>query len=113
MADMDNIDIELGTEPIEVDRKPRAGVVISARFTADEADLIQGLAERRRVSLSQVMRDAVTNYLIHGENPFRVTTPWTGTTTSFANLTFSYPDLGPSILTEGGQVIDKELARAS
>lgn len=98
---MENSDIELGMDAIEVERKPRAGVVISARFSAEEADLIQGLAERRRVSLSQVVRDAVAAYLVYGASPVTIATRWTGTTSNFGNLTLNYPTLGPSSETEG------------
>ena len=59
-------DVELGDEVIEVERRPRAGVVLSVRLSPDEADRLQGIAEARRTTLSQVAREAITSYLSSG-----------------------------------------------
>jgi hypothetical protein len=75
-------DIELGDEVIEVERKPRAGVVVSVRLSADEADQLQNIAEQRETTLSKVAREAVAAYLTHGPDRGPVTSPWTGTVSS-------------------------------
>ena len=59
-------DIELGDDVIEVERKPRAGVVVSVRLSADEANRLQQLAEERRTTLSHVAQEALSAYLAHG-----------------------------------------------
>lgn len=56
-------DIELGEDAIEVERKPRAGVVISVRLSADEADRLQQLAEERKTTLSHVAHEALSAFL--------------------------------------------------
>jgi len=63
---MERSDVELGDELIEVERRPRAGVVVSVRISADEADALQALAERRRATLSQVAKEAIVAYLSRG-----------------------------------------------
>jgi len=74
-------DIELG-EILEVERKSRAGVVVSVRLSADEADELQRLAEQRGTTLSKVAREAITSYLAHGPNRGIEIGPWTGTVSS-------------------------------
>ena len=59
-------DIELGDELIEVERRPRAGVVVSVRLSADEADRLQRLADERKTTLSHVAQEALSAYLAHG-----------------------------------------------
>src|SRR5713101_5745245 len=68
---MEPKDIELGDELIEVERRPRSGVVISVRLSPDEADQLQAKAQARRTTLSSVAREAITSYLSHPS----VTTP--------------------------------------
>ena len=63
VAKMEPDDIELGDEPIEVERRPRAGLVISVRLSPDEADEIEGIAEERKITVSQVARDAIISFL--------------------------------------------------
>ena len=58
-------DIELGDEVIEVERRPRAGVVVSVRLSADEADQLQRLAEERKTTLSHVAQEALSAFLEH------------------------------------------------
>ncbi len=60
---MNSAEIELDDEAIEVERRPRSGVVVSVRLAPDEADLLQSIAERRRTTLSQVAREAIIGYL--------------------------------------------------
>jgi hypothetical protein len=61
----DDVDREYvpGEEVEVVRRKPRAGVVVSARLTAEEADLLEARAAQRGWSLSQITRDAIAYYL--------------------------------------------------
>jgi predicted transcriptional regulator len=71
-------DIELGDDVIEVEKRPRAGVVLSVRLSAEEADQLQDIADRRGVSLSRVAREAVSGYLAHGSDS-RAVGPWSYT----------------------------------
>ena len=59
-------DIELGDEVIEVERRERAGVVVSVRLSAEEADRLQSMAEDRKTTLSRVAREAIATYLANG-----------------------------------------------
>ncbi len=59
-------DIELGDEPIDVERRPRAGVVVSVRLTAEEADRLQTIADGHNTTLSRVAREAIERYLASG-----------------------------------------------
>jgi hypothetical protein len=56
-------DIELGDEVIEVERQRRAGVVVSVRLSAEEADRLMTIAEGRQTTLSRVAREAIERYL--------------------------------------------------
>ncbi len=91
-------DIELG-DVIEVDRKPRAGVVVSVRLSAEEADQLQDIAARRKTTLSRVAREALTAYLAHGPDRAPAMGPWTGTAGVVGNFTLSYPDTGSTVET--------------
>ena len=59
-------DIELGDEVVEVERRPRSGVVVAVRLTADEADLLQTIAEGRKTTLSRIAWEAISRYLATG-----------------------------------------------
>jgi hypothetical protein len=72
-------DIELGDDVIEVERKPRAGVVVSVRLSPEEADQLQAIAERRGVSLSRVAREALSGYLMYGPDRPTIIGPWSHT----------------------------------
>ena len=72
-------DIELGDEVIEVEKKPRAGVVVSVRLSAEEADRLQDLADKRGISLSRVAREALSGYLAHGPERPPAIGPWSHT----------------------------------
>jgi hypothetical protein len=56
-------DIELGDEPIRVERRPRAGVVVSVRLSPNEADELLTIAEARHTTLSQIAREAISGYI--------------------------------------------------
>jgi predicted DNA-binding ribbon-helix-helix protein len=60
--------IELGDEAIEVERRERAGVVVSIRLSADEADQLQDIAESRKTTLSRVVREVIASYLANGRD---------------------------------------------
>ncbi len=60
---MNHDDIELGDTPIQVERQPRAGIVVSVRFDADEADGLEVAAEYAGQSLSRLVHDVVRDYL--------------------------------------------------
>ena len=59
-------DIEVGDEVIEVERRERAGVIVSVRLSAEEADRLQSMAEDQKTTLSRVAREVIANYLAHG-----------------------------------------------
>lgn len=60
--------IELGDEAIEVERRERAGVVVSVRLSAEEADRLQDIAESRKTTLSRVAREVIAAYLANGRD---------------------------------------------
>lgn len=72
-------DIELGEEPIQVGRRPRSGVVVSARLSAEEADRLQAVAAQRGITLSQLARQAIATFLSSGLLDSTSSGPWTGT----------------------------------
>jgi hypothetical protein len=100
---MDPEEIELNDEVVEVERRPRAGVVVSVRLSADEADELQRVAERRGTTLSRVAREAITGYLAHGPGNMPAGAAWTGTVSGSSKLELSYTHSGPIVRT-GGQV---------
>ena len=58
-------EIELGDDMIDVERRERAGVVVSVRLSAEEADQLQSIAEDRKTTLSRVAREAIATYLVN------------------------------------------------
>ena len=98
---VDRDDVEVGDEPVDVERRPRAGVVVSVRLSPEEAERLLRLAEARGTTLSQVTREAVASYLRAGALASASGVRWTGTTTDFASLTIS-TDAGPALGTSGG-----------
>jgi hypothetical protein len=63
---MDRDDLDLGDEPLEVERPPRAGLIVSVRLSPDEADRLEELAEQRGTTLSQLARGIIAEYLDRG-----------------------------------------------
>lgn len=84
---VDRDDVELGEEPVEVERRARAGVVVSVRLSADEAERVFRLAEVRGTTVSSLAREAVARYLRSGAGADSSAVMWTGVTTNFASLT--------------------------
>ena len=72
-------DFEIGDGPIEVERKPRAGVAISVRLSPDEADRLQQLAEERGITISQLVRQALGAFLRGQPARQPALPPWTST----------------------------------
>lgn len=70
---------ELG-EAVEVERRPRADVVVSVRLSREEAEQLQELAQRRGVTLSRIAREAITSYIDTGGTSRWSAVQWTGTT---------------------------------
>ena len=66
---MEPNDIELGDEVLDVERRPKAGAVVSVRLTPDETGRLQAIARSRHVTLSQVTREAITSYLSRAPVP--------------------------------------------
>ena len=62
---------ELGAERVAVERPRRAGVVLSVRLGPEEADQLQELAEQRKLTLSQVVREAIASYVRYGSGTAR------------------------------------------
>ena len=54
----EGVEIELG-ETVEVERPARTGLVLSIRFTPQEADQLQRLADERRMPLTELVRELV------------------------------------------------------
>lgn len=54
---------ELDDEPVQVERRARADVVISVRLSRDEADQLQKAAKRANKTLSQTAREAIVGCL--------------------------------------------------
>ncbi len=96
-------DIELG-DVIEVERKPRAGVVVSVRLSADEADELQSIAESRHTTLSRVVREALASYLAHGPERRPSIGPWTGTISGPGRFELTYAHHGTEAQTAGSVV---------
>lgn len=99
--EMESKDLELGNEPVEVERRPRSGVVVSVRLSPGEADQLGAIAERRRMTLSQVAREAISSYLAGGMIRNPAAAPWTGTTSGNSNLELVYGSYGAIVRTEG------------
>lgn len=98
---VDRNDIELTNEVVEVERRPRSGVVVSVRLSPEEADELQNIAEARHLTLSQVTREAIRFYL---KGPIAKPTsqwPWTGTTSGGGHFELTYADFGSLIGTAG------------
>jgi hypothetical protein len=56
--------VELDDEILEVmPPRSRPGVVVSVRLGPDDAETLHELADRRRTTLSEIAREAITTYL--------------------------------------------------
>lgn len=91
-------DIELGTEPIQVERPRRAGVVISVRLAPEEADRLEDVAEKRGTTLSNIAREAITGYLNYGAYAPPAAVAWTFAS---VNSSFMCKSYGPAARTRG------------
>ena len=60
---MKRTEVELGDEPLEVRRRPRSGVVVAVRLTADEADRLHDLADAAGMTITALARQALVKYL--------------------------------------------------
>lgn len=96
---MDRRDIELGTEPVEVETRPRAGVVVSARLTGAEAEWLFAFARQHNKRVAQVAREAILAFLRNGGEPSTRNSGWTGTVGSGAGLNLSFRE--PQTRTSG------------
>lgn len=91
---MNRSELELGDEPVKVERRARPGVVVSVRLSPDEADKLFAIAAERQVTLSHVAREAVRAYL-HGTTAGRPSLPpWSATTTGEGRLVVFQPQRG-------------------
>lgn len=92
-------------EVVEVERRPRAGAVISVRLSSGEAAQLQRMAEQRGSTVSRVARDALTDYLRRGSTATGIRAwpglPWTGTTDYGNNLVLLPSTTGPLAITIG------------
>jgi predicted transcriptional regulator len=75
---MDHKNIELGKTIKDVERRPRSGVVLSVRLTAEQADRIENAAHARSLTVSQAVRDAIEAYC----NVFELQLPTTAAPTT-------------------------------
>ena len=92
-------------EVVEVERRPRAGAVISVRLSSDEAGQLQRIAEQRGSTVSRVARDALVDFLHHGSTVTGIRAwpglPWTGTTDYGNNLVLLTSSTGQLAMTVG------------
>lgn len=84
-------DFAVGDEQLQVDRRARAGVVLSVRLSAEEADRLQDLANARGMTLSRIGREAIAMFLRTGGVVVEPGLRWTGGT-PYTN-TFTPPAL--------------------
>lgn len=56
-------DFEIGEEITDVRRGPRNGAVISVRLSAEEADRLHDIAESTERTVSQIAREALSEYI--------------------------------------------------
>jgi predicted transcriptional regulator len=96
-------DIELGEGTVRVERRPKAGVVVSVRLAPEEADQLEEIAERRGVPLSRVAREAIVTYLTRGPLAQPAVAPWTVASTAGA-LSVRYSEYGVVSSTTGLRV---------
>lgn len=97
-------DFEIGTEPIEVERKPRAGVVISVRLSPDEAEQFQKIAEERGMTVSQIARQALGAFLHATPERQPAFAPWTSTVRKNCSLAVSWhTPRPPNLYTRGDE----------
>lgn len=61
--DVASDDLELGETPIRVKRRLPSAVVVSIRLSSREAGELLAIAEERGTTLSQIAREAISNYL--------------------------------------------------
>lgn len=54
-------EVELG-EVVEVERRPRAGVVLSVRLSVEEAEQLHEIAKRRGATVSRIGREALVAF---------------------------------------------------
>jgi len=93
-------DIELGDAPVQVERRPRAGVVLSVRLSPNEADRLQDIAAQRQVPLSTVAREAIVTYLTDGPLARPAVAAWT-VGSSGRQVSLAYPEYGAVARTAG------------
>jgi hypothetical protein len=105
-------DIELGDEPIAVQRRPRSGLVVSTRLSPEEADRLQDLAEAQGKTVSQVAREALTIYVNAGGTrvPQLSWAAWTGTVGGPAILELTFSDHSRVVRTRADQVLQPVLS---
>ncbi len=88
---MNSADFDLEAEPVQVKRPSRAGAVVSVRLSPDEADRLQDTADAEGVTLSKLVREAVSIFLTGvGMSQF-VFSPPTGTTTGSSGVELTFP----------------------
>lgn len=105
---VDRDQFEAGDEPIEVERRARAAVVVSIRLSAEEADRLQELAAQRNTTLSRLGREAIVQ-LLDGEAPRQsglLGVMWTATSTFQNNLQLSPGKPERTVWTSGNEARD-------
>ena len=100
-------DFELGDEPVEVERRLRADVVISVRLSRDEADRLQAAARRANKTLSQTAREAITGCLESTTAPVGGSVQWTVGVSSGAPVYLKSRggEMGAYTIGEGREVV--------
>jgi hypothetical protein len=104
MSTNDLSEFEPTGEPLEVERRPRAGAVISVRLSADEAECFTNVAVQRRMTVSALGREAIMEYLRHTPSGMLAASPWTGVTDGNSSLQLIIPTARPVVRTDGPPV---------
>lgn len=113
VSSVESQDFAIGDDPIDVERRPRAGAVLSIRLSGDEVERLQQLARARGVSLSRLGREAIVAFLESGGTRVDQGIRWTaGTPFTNTGPQLFQPNVHlvivsqnrPAALTEGGVI---------
>jgi len=104
MTTSDLSEFEATGEPLEVERRPRSGAVVSVRLSADEAEHLMNLATQRRMTVSALGREAILAYIQRVPSARLAAATWTGATNGNTFLQIINPTNRPIIRTDGAPV---------
>lgn len=55
-------EFEMSDEQVEVERRPKAGAVLSVRLSQEEMEQLQAVAQQRKMTVSQLAREALVEF---------------------------------------------------